>query len=114
MVRPERFERPTPWFVAKYSIHLSYGRERGRLYASDALFTIESVAWGCWAGVGLVDLVFFEFVPERTLANLQQARSLGFIAAGLVQRCANHGLFQLVDGGVQFEGGELRCCRGFA
>ncbi len=26
MVRPERFERPTPWFVAKYSIHLSYGR----------------------------------------------------------------------------------------
>jgi hypothetical protein len=26
-VRPERFERPTPWFVAKYSIHLSYGRK---------------------------------------------------------------------------------------
>jgi hypothetical protein len=26
MVRPERFERPTPWFVAKYSIQLSYGR----------------------------------------------------------------------------------------
>jgi hypothetical protein len=25
-VRPERFERPTPWFVAKYSIQLSYGR----------------------------------------------------------------------------------------
>ena len=23
---PERFERPTPWFVAKYSIQLSYGR----------------------------------------------------------------------------------------
>ena len=27
LARPERFERPTPWFVAKYSIHLSYGRE---------------------------------------------------------------------------------------
>ena len=27
MVRPERFERPTPWFVAKYSIQLSYGRK---------------------------------------------------------------------------------------
>jgi hypothetical protein len=27
LVRPERFERPTPWFVAKYSIHLSYGRK---------------------------------------------------------------------------------------
>ena len=25
-MRPERFERPTPWFVAKYSIQLSYGR----------------------------------------------------------------------------------------
>jgi hypothetical protein len=23
MVRPERFELPTPWFVAKYSIQLS-------------------------------------------------------------------------------------------
>jgi len=28
LVRPERFERPTPWFVAKYSIQLSYGRMR--------------------------------------------------------------------------------------
>jgi hypothetical protein len=26
MVRPERFELPTPWFVAKCSIQLSYGR----------------------------------------------------------------------------------------
>ena len=26
LVRLERFERPTPWFVAKYSIHLSYSR----------------------------------------------------------------------------------------
>ncbi len=26
MARPERFERPTHWFVAKYSIQLSYGR----------------------------------------------------------------------------------------
>ncbi len=25
-MRPERFELPTPWFVAKYSIQLSYGR----------------------------------------------------------------------------------------
>ncbi len=29
MARPERFERPTPWFVAKYSIQLSYGRQSG-------------------------------------------------------------------------------------
>jgi hypothetical protein len=32
LARPERFERPTPWFVAKYSIHLSYGRGEGELY----------------------------------------------------------------------------------
>ena len=28
MAHPERFELPTPWFVAKYSIQLSYGRTR--------------------------------------------------------------------------------------
>ena len=26
MARPERFELPTTWFEARYSIHLSYGR----------------------------------------------------------------------------------------
>ena len=26
MARPERFELPTPWFVARYSIQLSHGR----------------------------------------------------------------------------------------
>lgn len=31
MARPERFERPTPWFVAKYSIQLSYGRAKKRI-----------------------------------------------------------------------------------
>jgi hypothetical protein len=29
LVRPKRFELLTPWFVAKYSIQLSYGRMRG-------------------------------------------------------------------------------------
>jgi hypothetical protein len=28
MVRPERFERPTYWFVASCSIQLSYGRTK--------------------------------------------------------------------------------------
>ena len=26
LARPERFELPTAWFVARYSIQLSYGR----------------------------------------------------------------------------------------
>ena len=34
VVRPKRFELLTPWFVAKYSIQLSYGRFEGcALYA---------------------------------------------------------------------------------
>ena len=28
MAHPERFERPTLWFVARYSIQLSYGCEK--------------------------------------------------------------------------------------
>ena len=31
MARPERFELPTSWFVARRSIQLSYGR-KGREY----------------------------------------------------------------------------------
>ena len=31
LARPERFELPTPWFVARYSIQLSYGRVRARI-----------------------------------------------------------------------------------
>ena len=35
LARPERFELPTPWFVAKYSIQMSYGRvEEAALYGS--------------------------------------------------------------------------------
>ena len=30
LARPARFERATAWFVARYSIQLSYGRVRGR------------------------------------------------------------------------------------
>ena len=30
MARPERFELPTTWFVARYSIQLSYGRAEPR------------------------------------------------------------------------------------
>ncbi len=30
MARPERFELPTNWFEASYSIQLSYGRSLGK------------------------------------------------------------------------------------
>jgi hypothetical protein len=33
MARPERFELPTPWFVAKYSIQMSYGRAKEQDYS---------------------------------------------------------------------------------
>ena len=34
LARPERFELPTTWFVARYSIQLSYGRiKQGLDYA---------------------------------------------------------------------------------
>jgi hypothetical protein len=32
LARPRRFELLTPWFVAKYSIQLSYGRIRDIIY----------------------------------------------------------------------------------
>ena len=35
MVRPERFELPTTWFVARYSIQLSYGRVVGHCSCED-------------------------------------------------------------------------------
>ena len=37
MARPERFELPTPWFVAKYSIQMSYGRLRGPNYTQESV-----------------------------------------------------------------------------
>ena len=37
LARPERFELPTAWFVARYSIQLSYGRaEKGAKYRAAA------------------------------------------------------------------------------
>ena len=37
MARPERFELPTTWFEARYSIQLSYGREQEKASCLGAL-----------------------------------------------------------------------------
>ena len=41
MARPERFELPTAWFVARYSIQLSYGRIVLCLAVETAFFVAE-------------------------------------------------------------------------
>lgn len=41
MVRPERFELPTPCFVGKCSIQLSYGRRQER--EADPAFAFETL-----------------------------------------------------------------------
>gem|GEM_PF-2341918 len=40
LARPERFERPTLWFVAKYSIQLSYGRQSLLLCNKNSIITL--------------------------------------------------------------------------
>jgi hypothetical protein len=42
MARPARFERATAWFVARYSIQLSYGREMGVAVLNGAPGTIRT------------------------------------------------------------------------
>ena len=45
LARPERFELPTPWFVARYSIQLSYGRVRARILSQDAAIARAEPGW---------------------------------------------------------------------
>ena len=47
MARPERFELPTTWFVARYSIQLSYGRvlERPTLLTDCSVSCYPSRPW---------------------------------------------------------------------
>ena len=45
VARPAGFEPTTPWFVAKYSIQLSYGRIGRNYTKSSAEKRIEPISW---------------------------------------------------------------------
>jgi hypothetical protein len=70
LVRPERFERPTPWFVAKYSIQLSYGRMGSIIlhtaYFSKELINILYIANGGERGIRTLDT---DLSPYASLAG---------------------------------------------
>ena len=86
MARPERFELPTAWFVARYSIQLSYGRVV--CIAADAAptdTTIESC--GGERGIRTLDtlLTYTPLAGERfrPLSHLSESR-IAAVAASTI------------------------------
>ena len=88
LARPERFERPTPWFVAKYSIQLSYGRAAERknystLFQHCNHFLID----GCFGGEGGIRTLDTGFSPYAPLAG-ECLRPLGHLSVYCVLQSA--------------------------
>ena len=81
MARPERFELPTTWFVARYSIQLSYGRVKRRDYRGSPARGRARMPWApCPApetgtrpdtGIG-VRLRTYEFLPKSSRDSLTE------------------------------------------
>ena len=62
VARPEGFEPPAFWFVARRSIQLSYGRARGKFYhvsQTAARFAVNSVGLQCNRGLSFLRKIVF-------------------------------------------------------
>ena len=77
MVRPERFELPTPWFVAKYSIQLSYGRVRQNYTLKQIARVTKLRVTGGEGGIRTLDTGLSPYTP---LAG-ERLRPLGHLSA---------------------------------
>ena len=78
MARPKRFELLTPWFVAKYSIQLSYGRVEGcALYADFAY--LPSTCRGWFGGDGGIRTLDAGLSPHAPLAG-EYLQPLGHVS----------------------------------
>src|SRR5690606_27240446 len=69
-----RFERPTPWFVAKYSIQLSYGRAEGPNYSGVGKRCPRTARGLCQRRI--IDVAALAAAIERGLVERVQRRVL--------------------------------------
>ena len=53
MARPAGFEPTTPWFVARYSIQLSYGRKDGDYIRASERYEVQRATVGDRPGTAL-------------------------------------------------------------
>ncbi len=77
MARPERFELPTAWFVARYSIQLSYGRVLKSVLESGGeggIRTLEGL-------LTLTPLAGERFQPLSHLSEMRFVQEGGILAA---------------------------------
>ena len=81
MARPARFERATAWFVARYSIQLSYGRVGGAFYGIQSPSQWHS-GWICrlsaqffhFTLIGVLKMIFkpdLPICPPNQTTNLE-------------------------------------------